>query len=220
MTTSPKDIPTLSDLYSSNEIPQAENESKYGYDEGLNKRVSIWRGDITKLEADMIVNAANSSLLGGGGVDGAIHRAAGPDLLEECEGLGGAETGDTKVTKGYELPSKYVAHTVGPIYSSRAVDKCAKQLKSCYQTSLESCQNHGGGAIGFSSISTGVYGYPIKDATEIAIETTRNFLEKDQSVTRVIYVVFSKKDEEVYKSIIPQYFPPPPSASSDDNQQE
>ncbi|OCF75082.1 LRP16 family protein [Kwoniella mangroviensis CBS 8886] len=221
MTTSPKDIPTLSEWYASNETPQTEDEPKYNHDEGLNRRVSIWRGDITKLQADLIVNAANSSLLGGGGVDGAIHRAAGPELLEECEGLGGAETGETKVTKGYELPSKYVAHTVGPIYSSRAVDKCAQQLKSCYQTSLDLCQSHGGGVIGFSSISTGVYGYPIKDATEIAIETTRKFLEKDQSVTRVIYVVFSKKDEEVYKSILPQFFPPPPSSeSSNDNKHE
>ncbi|WVW80240.1 hypothetical protein I302_102218 [Kwoniella bestiolae CBS 10118] len=208
MTTSPQDIPTLAELYTSNEIPESENGPKYTYSRDLNERVSIWRGDITKLEADMIVNAANSSLLGGGGVDGAIHRAAGPELLEECEGLGGAKTGETKVTKGYELPSKYVAHTVGPIYSSKAIDKCAQQLTSCYQTSLDLCKEKGGGVIGFSSISTGVYGYPIKHATEIAIQTTRRFLEEDESITRVIYVVFSKRDEEVYKSLVPDYFPP------------
>nr|XP_018264810.1 LRP16 family protein [Kwoniella dejecticola CBS 10117]OBR86968.1 LRP16 family protein [Kwoniella dejecticola CBS 10117] len=160
----------------------------------------------------MIVNAANSSLLGGGGVDGAIHRAAGPELFEECEGLGGAKTGETKVTGAYELPSKLIAHTVGPIYSSSKKDQCAAQLRSCYSTSLELCKKHGGGSIGFSSISTGVYGYPIQAATEIAIETTRTSLEADQSISRVIYVVFSQRDEDVYKSIIPRFFPPPPSS--------
>ncbi|WWC88075.1 uncharacterized protein L201_002979 [Kwoniella dendrophila CBS 6074] len=214
MSTSPSDIPTLADLYSSGEVVAGDGEVKYNHDEVLNKRVSIWRGDITKLKADMIVNAANSSLLGGGGVDGAIHRAAGPELLDECKGLGGAETGETKVTRGYELPSKYVAHTVGPIYSSKHKEKCQNQLQSCYESSLNLCKKYDGGVIGFSSISTGVYGYPIKDATEIAIKTTRKFLENDQSVTRVIYVVFSKKDEEVYKSVIPNYFPPPSSSSS------
>ncbi|WRT65780.1 uncharacterized protein IL334_002729 [Kwoniella shivajii] len=208
MSTSPSDIPTLFDLYSSGAIKEEGSGARYGVDEAIIKRVSIWRGDITKLEADMIVNAANSSLLGGGGVDGAIHRAAGGELLDECEGLGGAKTGETKITKGYKLPSKWVAHTVGPIYSSSRKEKCAEQLKSCYSTSLELCKSHGGGSIGFSSISTGVYGYPIKDATRIALDTTRRFLENDDTVTRVIYVVFSAKDEEVYKSLAPEYFPP------------
>ncbi|WWC68550.1 uncharacterized protein I206_102479 [Kwoniella pini CBS 10737] len=208
MTTSPNDIPTLADLYNSNEISKANDDSKYNYDEALNKRISIWRGDITKLEADVIVNAANSSLLGGGGVDGAIHRAAGSNLLEECKTLGGAKTGETKLTKAYKLPSKFIAHTVGPIYSSSKKEECELNLKSCYSTSLELCKNNGGGSIGFSSISTGVYGYPIQDATEIAIETTRTILEKDETITRVIYVVFSQRDEDVYKSIIPKYFPP------------
>ncbi|WVQ93506.1 hypothetical protein IAU59_000580 [Kwoniella sp. CBS 9459] len=216
--TAVQDIPTLADLYANGHIPvldeKVEPETEYRIAEDLNKRISIWRGDITKLKADMIVNAANSSLLGGGGVDGAIHRAAGPELLEECETLGGAETGETKVTKGYELPAKWVAHTVGPIYKSSRAERCAEQLESCYHTSLAHCTEKGGGSIGFSSISTGVYGYPIKDATAIALETTRKYLEKDESITRVIYVVFSARDEDVYRNLIGYYFPGPPSSSS------
>ncbi|WWD16423.1 hypothetical protein CI109_100849 [Kwoniella shandongensis] len=211
---SPSNIPTLEQLYKSNEIPEPEDKSRYGYDESLNKRVSIWRGDITKLKAEMIVNAANSSLLGGGGVDGAIHRAAGPELLKECETLGGAKTGETKVTKGYELPAARVAHTVGPIYSKLNSARSAQQLESCYQTSLQACKDNGGGSIGFSSISTGVYGYPIIDATHVALETTRKFLESDNNITRVIYVVFSAKDEKVYRSLVSEYFPGPTSSSA------
>ncbi|OCF40068.1 LRP16 family protein [Kwoniella heveanensis CBS 569] len=210
--TTVQEIPTLSDLYSNGQISEPDAKwrpgKQYRHAEDLNKRISIWR--------DMIVNAANSSLLGGGGVDGAIHRAAGSDLLRECETLGGAETGETKVTKGYKLPARWVAHTVGPIYNSSRAERNAKQLESCYYTSLAHCAGRGGGSIGFSSISTGVYGYPIKDATAIALETTRNFLEKDKSVTRVIYVVFSARDEDVYKSLVGHYFPAPPSASNFD----
>ncbi|WVR03741.1 hypothetical protein IAU60_000736 [Kwoniella sp. DSM 27419] len=205
----PTDIPTLAELYASGDIPKSEVTPKAPYDEALNKRVSIWRGDITELKADMIVNAANSSLLGGGGVDGAIHRAAGSDLVKECRTLGGAKTGETKVTKGYKLPATWVAHTVGPVYSSSRAEQSAQALESCYATSLALCADKGGGTIGFSSISTGVYGYPIKDATKVALATTRKFLEKDQSVTPVIYVVFSARDEEVYRSLAPEYFPGP-----------
>lgn len=210
-TMTPADIPTLSQLYRHDHTNALNpTKPKYEFTKQLNDRVSIWRGDITELEADMIVNAANSSLLGGGGVDGAIHRAAGKHLLEECKKLGGAQTGETKFTAGYNLSSKKIAHTVGPVYHSHPPQRAAQLLKSCYQSSLEGCRDSGGGVIGFSSISTGVYGYPIKDATHIALETTRQFLEQDDSITRVIYVVFSKRDEDVYREIIPQYFPPDP----------
>ncbi|TXT07509.1 hypothetical protein VHUM_03229 [Vanrija humicola] len=175
--TDPASLPTLADL------PASDAQSKYKPDASINKRVSIWRGDITKLEADMIVNAANKSLLGGGGVDGAIHRAAGPGLLRECRTLGGARTGEVKVTDGYDLPSKRVAHAVGPIYYEDEADLCAEQLQSCYARALEQCATHGGGSIGFSSISTGIYGYPIEDATRIALETTRKFLQEDKTVS-------------------------------------
>ncbi|ORY29788.1 hypothetical protein BCR39DRAFT_531024 [Naematelia encephala] len=206
---SAEQIPTLTDLYNQSQIPAASTTSSYSYEASLNSRVSIWRGDITHLKADVIVNAANKSLLGGGGVDGAIHRAAGPQLLRECMTLGGAETGQTKVTMGYDLPSKRVAHTVGPVYSRSNSERSAKLLESCYKTSLEACRENGGGVIGFSSISTGVYGYPVEDATKIALETTRKFLEKDDTVTRVIYVVFSKRTEEIYQELVPAYFPSP-----------
>ncbi|KAK1927615.1 hypothetical protein DB88DRAFT_470251 [Papiliotrema laurentii] len=232
--TSVEDIPTLSQLYAKSEIPKPDAASKYKPDSKLNDRISIWRGNIVQLKvnvpltpslcrpscdpyvmmalrvvaiADMIVNAANKSLLGGGGVDGAIHRAAGKELLRECETLGGAETGETKVTKGYNLPSRYVAHTVGPVYAKTKVAQKAQQLESCYRTSLESCKQLGGGSIGFSSISTGIYGYPIVDATRIALETTRKFLESDESISRVIYVVFSERDESVYKQCVGEFFP-------------
>ncbi|KAI9632723.1 A1pp-domain-containing protein [Dioszegia hungarica] len=218
------DIPTLHDLYASKELtPLSEAElidemgdaEGYAADESLNKRVSIWRGDITVLKASMIVNAANSSLLGGGGVDGAIHRAAGDELYEECKTLGGAETGETKVTGAYDLPSTFIAHTVGPIYSTRNPGQSQDQLESCYRTSLEHCQEKKAETIGFSSISTGIYGYPIGDATHVALEQTRIFLEKDDSIKRVIYVVFSAKDERVYRSLAPIYFPTPAAPAAD-----
>ncbi|TYJ56255.1 hypothetical protein B9479_003100 [Cryptococcus floricola] len=209
-----KQLPTLQAQYDAGDLPALPEEGvpKYLFDKRLNERVTIWRGDITVLESDMIVNAANGSLLGGGGVDGAIHRAAGHKLLDECRTLNGAETGETKFTSAYDLPSKKIAHTVGPIYSS--AERSAPLLASCYRSSLEGCRQYGGGSIGFSSISTGVYGYPIKDATHIALETTRKFLEQDDTVTNVIYVVFSKRDESIYHELVPIYFPGSDSTSS------
>ncbi|RSH84692.1 uncharacterized protein EHS24_006216 [Apiotrichum porosum] len=207
MATLVSDLPTIAQQYADRKLHDSKEPSKFKADAALAERVTIWRGDITKLNADMIVNAANKSLLGGGGVDGAIHRGAGPSLFAECLTLNGAETGETKVTSGYNLPAKRVAHTVGPIYSSSRVEQCAEQLHSCYRTSLELCAKHGGGSIGFSSISTGIYGYPIEDATRIALETTRRFLESNENVSRVIYVVFSERDEDVYDQLAPEYFP-------------
>ena len=140
------------------------------------KNITIKQGDITKMKADAIVNAANNSLLGGGGVDGAIHAAAGPHLLEECLTLHGCPTGEARITHGYQLPAKYVIHTVGPVYSGSASD--AHMLASCYYNSLVLAKEKGLHSVIFSAISTGVYGYPAEDAAKIAIETIQKW-QKD-----------------------------------------
>jgi len=160
------------------------------------------KGDITKLKVDAIVNAANHSLLGGGGVDGAIHRAAGRELYEECKSLGGCKTGEAKITKGYSLPAKYVIHTVGPIYG-REKGKEAELLASCYKNSLRLAIEHNIKTIAFPNISTGVYGYPIEEASRIAITTVQKFLEdeKDQ-IEKVYFVSFSDADLKVYKNLL------------------
>ncbi len=162
-------------------------------------RISLVRGDITKCEVDAIVNAANESLLGGGGVDGAIHRAAGPQLLAECRTLGGCRTGQAKITPAYDLPAKHVIHTVGPIYHGGAEGE-AKLLASCYRQSLELAREHKCGSVAFPAISCGVYGYPIKDAARIALETIRGFLGENDLPARVLLVLFSATDFDAYAS--------------------
>jgi O-acetyl-ADP-ribose deacetylase (regulator of RNase III) len=156
------------------------------------------QGDITKLAVDAIVNAANSSLLGGGGVDGAIHRAAGPDLVFECRLLGGCKTGQAKLTKGYQLPAKFIIHTVGPVWRGGSSGE-PELLASCYRKSLEIAAHRELRSIAFPSISTGIYGYPIEDAAQVAIETVKSFVEMPSAIEEVIFCCFSKGDYELYR---------------------
>ena len=160
-------------------------------------RVRIVRGDITALDVDAIVNAANPALLGGGGVDGAIHRAAGPELLAECRTLGGASTGEAKITRGYRLEAKHVIHTVGPVWHGG--DRCEPELlASCYERSLGLARDHGLASIAFPSISTGAFGYPIELAAAVAQSTVRTFLEESAVPALVIFCCFSESDRLLY----------------------
>jgi O-acetyl-ADP-ribose deacetylase (regulator of RNase III) len=159
------------------------------------------RGDITKLETDAIVNAANSSLLGGGGVDGTIHRAAGPELLQECRLLGGCKTGDAKLTKGYRLKARHVIHTVGPIWHGGKSNE-PEQLASCYRRSLEIAVASGLSSIAFPCISTGAYGYPAKSAAEIAVKTVRGFVETETLLKEVVFCCFSEEDLQLYQQAL------------------
>ena len=167
--------------------------------EKVKNQIHVEQGDITKLDCDCIVNAANRSLLGGGGVDGAIHRAAGPELLAECRTLHGCRTGEAKITKGYRLKAKYIIHTVGPIYSGTAED--AAQLADCYRNSLNLAKEHDVHSIAFPAISTGVYGYPLEDATEIAVKTVAQWLEAHADYAmQVIFCCFDARTERVYQT--------------------
>ena len=167
--------------------------------EKVKNQIQVVQGDITKLDCDGIVNAANRSLLGGGGVDGAIHRAAGPELLAECRTLHGCRTGEAKITKGYRLRAKYIIHTVGPIYSGTAED--AAQLADCYRNSLNLAKEHDVHSIAFPAISTGVYGYPLEGATEIAVKTVARWLEDHADYAmQVIFCCFDARTERVYQA--------------------
>ena len=167
--------------------------------EKVKNQIQVVQSDITKLDCDGIVNAANRSLLGGGGVDGAIHRAAGPELLAECRTLHGCRTGEAKITKGYRLKAKYIIHTVGPIYSGTAED--AAQLADCYRNSLNLAKEHDVHSIAFPAISTGVYGYPLEDAAEIAVKTVAQWLEDHADYAmQVIFCCFDARTERVYQA--------------------
>ena len=166
--------------------------------EKVKGQIQVVQGDITKLDCDCIVNAANRSLLGGGGVDGAIHRAAGPKLLAECLTLHGCRTGEAKITKGYRLEAAYIIHTVGPVYSGTAED--AKLLADCYRNSLDLAKEQDVHSIAFPAISTGVYGYPLEDATEIAVKTVARWLETHADYAmQVIFCCFDALTERVYR---------------------
>ncbi len=160
-------------------------------------KLELVEGDITAQETDAIVNAANKSLLGGGGVDGAIHRAAGPELLVECRTLGGCETGDAKITKGYRLQARQVIHTVGPIYPS-AGKRAPELLGSCYRRSLEVATANKIQSIAFPSISTGAYGYPLKEAASVALKTVIDYLQGHADIQRVRFVLFGQEAYQAY----------------------
>ena len=164
-------------------------------------RLQLIRGDITRLDVDVIVNAANSSLLGGGGVDGAIHRAAGPELLAECRSLGGCPPGEARITRGYRLPARHVIHTVGPIWGGGSEGE-AEVLASCYRNSLALAAEYQLKSIAFPAISCGAYGYPISEAAEIAIHTTKDFLKNNDSIDRVTFVVFAKDVFAAYEQAL------------------
>ncbi len=165
--------------------------------------IRLYTGDITKMEVDAIVNAANSSLLGGGGVDGAIHRAAGPELLQACRKLHGCETGDAKITEGYKLPAKYVIHTVGPVWRGGNYGE-EMLLKSCYAKSLVLAEQYGCRSIAFPAISTGVYGYPKEQAAGAAIEAIKEYLRRREGncPEEIFLVCFDKATEAIYQKLL------------------
>ncbi|XP_071162113.1 ADP-ribose glycohydrolase MACROD2-like [Mytilus edulis] len=210
-----EEVQTWEEYYSENKVKllkKVAKKSNLGKSHGerrevrpdLNKKVSLWRGDITTLEIDAIVNAANESLLGGGGVDGAIHRAAGKKLVEECATLKGCRTGHAKITGGYKLPAKYVIHTVGPIGEQK------EMLKSAYVWCLKLVNDNELVSVAFPCISTGIYGYSSEKAAPVAIETVRKFLEDKElgeKIERVIFCLFLQKDVDIYEELMQHYFP-------------
>jgi len=164
-------------------------------------QIEITRGDITKLEVDAVVNAANTTLLGGGGVDGAIHRAAGHELVAECRTLGGCELGEAKITRGYRLPARFVIHTVGPIWRGGKHEE-AETLANCYRNSLRLAAENGIKTIAFPAISCGAYGYPIEAAAQIALKTTREFLASEDKIDKVIFVLWGEDVYEAFASAL------------------
>ncbi|CAG8961725.1 hypothetical protein HYFRA_00006266 [Hymenoscyphus fraxineus] len=205
-------IPSVSLLYKSKKLVPSTSkpaEATPAPSQSLNNRIGLIKGDITLLAVDAIVNAANNSLLGGGGVDGAIHRAAGRNLYLECRKLDGCDTGSAKITNAYELPCKKVIHAVGPIYNDRDVEKSEEDLASCYTTSLELAVKNDCKTIAFSALSTGVYGYPSDDAAPVAIQAVKEFLEGEdgEKLEKVIFCTFTAKDVDAYNDWLPKFFP-------------
>jgi O-acetyl-ADP-ribose deacetylase (regulator of RNase III) len=170
---------------------------------GMADRIQMAEGDITRQRVDAIVNAANSSLLGGGGVDGAIHDAAGPELLDECRRLGGCPTGEARITRGYRLPAKFVIHTVGPIWQGGSHGEDAL-LASCYRNSLSIAVQHGLRTIAFPAISTGAFGFPLERATRIAVREARTFLEQHSQIEHVTFVCFGQEARVAYRDALSQ----------------
>ena len=164
-------------------------------------KLEIHRGDVTKLDVDAIVNAAKTTLLGGGGVDGAIHRAAGPDLLMECRTLGGCRPGEAKITRAYRLPAQFVIHTVGPVWRGGTHGE-AEMLANCYRNSLQVAVENGIKTVAFPAISCGAYGYPVQEATQIALKTTREFLAAEGKIEKVIFVLWGDDIYETYRGLL------------------
>ncbi|XP_031459178.1 ADP-ribose glycohydrolase MACROD2 isoform X2 [Phasianus colchicus] len=204
-----KDIPMwMEEMRSKNESDGENAKEDVQGKRSLSEKVSLYRGDITLLEVDAIVNAANSSLLGGGGVDGCIHRAAGPCLLAECRNLSGCETGQAKITCGYDLPAKYVIHTVGPIARGHITDTHKENLASCYKSSLKLAKENSIRSLAFPCISTGIYGFPNEPAADIALTTTKEWLSKNHNeVDRIIFCVFLEVDYKIFKKKMGEFFP-------------
>jgi O-acetyl-ADP-ribose deacetylase (regulator of RNase III) len=171
----------------------------------INDRVYVVEGDITRQEVDAIVNAANTTLLGGGGVDGAIHRAAGPELLEECRNLGGCATGEAKLTKGYRLPARWVIHTVGPVWKDGTRNEDGL-LASCYKSCFAIAAQRGIRTIAFPSISTGAYGFPMERASQIAVAQTKKFLETNSEMEKVLFVCFGKNAYDIHERALQEVF--------------
>ena len=169
-------------------------------------RLKILKGDITRQQVDAIVNAAKPSLLGGGGVDGAIHRAAGPDLLDECRTLGGCPTGESRITKGYRLPAKHVIHTVGPVWDGGSANE-DDLLECCYRSCFALMEEHGLRSIAFPAISCGVYAFPIDRAAAIAVREMKAFLERNADVERVLVVCFGEDVYEAYRVVLQEFVP-------------
>lgn len=175
---------------------QHGDDAMNGYD-----RIELVEGDITRQHTDAIVNAANTTLLGGGGVDGAIHRAAGPELLEECRSLGGCPVGEAKITKGYRLPAGYVIHTVGPVFRGGGYGE-PELLARCYRNSLDVAVSNGIKTISFPSISTGAYGYPMEEAAKIALETIGNYLQDHPQIEKVRICLFGAPAYHTFKNVL------------------
>jgi len=210
------DIPTIAHLYHQRDLDAADSPDEVlaTPNASFNSRISLIQHDITKLSVSAIVNAANTSLLGGGGVDGAIHRAAGPDLYRECDTLNGCDTGDAKITNAYRLPCEKVIHAVGPVYGVERRREDGRQemlLRRCYRKSLQLAKQNGCKSIAFSALSTGVYGYPSDEAAEVVCKEIRKWLEEEteeNKIERIILCCFMNKDVEAYADWIPRLFPP------------
>lgn len=211
------EVPTLGLLYKLNKMGPSPLGPMNDHTSAHNNKIGTIRGDITALQVDAIVNAANRSLLGGGGVDGAIHRAAGRKLLDECRTLGGCDTGSSKITDAYNLPCKKVIHTVGPIYDALYARRCENALRGCYRSALQLAVQNEMKTIAFSAISTGIYGYPSYDAASIACATVKTFLDGDdgKKLDKVIFVTFVEKDVLAYSRLLPRFFPPEEEVSND-----
>ncbi len=183
----------------------ALGEGKKQRGDFMKERVEILEGDITKQAVDAIVNAANTSLLGGGGVDGAIHRAAGPELLEETRKIGGCPTGEARVSRGYRLPARWVIHTVGPVWAGGHKNE-ESLLAACYRNSLEAASELGVKSVAFPSISTGAYRFPLDRATEIAMTETKKYLETDSTLEKIVFVCFGERVLKTYQQVFQRVY--------------